>query len=213
MTTSPKGVTNRTEAQEAVLKAGVDSEIRYQMAKAMKEIARDVEYAYLNNSTNNAGDATTAPQMGGLQYFNTTNAVAMGSTPFSEDSLNDAIQLAWADGGSPKTVILSGANKRIASGFTAGSMKTRDVGSKKLVNVVDAYESDFGVVDLISHRMASDARIDILEDQYWKTAVFKPFTTYDLPKTSLKIEKVIVGYLTLECRAKDANASITGIVN
>jgi hypothetical protein len=61
--------------------------------------------------------------------------------------------------------------------------------------------------------MQSDARIDILEEQYWKTASFKPFVTLDLPKTSLKIEKVIVGYLTLECRTKDAHAAITNIVN
>ena len=58
-----------TDSQEAVLKAGVKSEMAYQLAKVLKAIALDVEYAIVNNATARQGDATNPGLMGGIPYF------------------------------------------------------------------------------------------------------------------------------------------------
>ena len=53
------------------------------------------------------------------------------------DRVNDAMQLAWKRGGDIDTIVCSGKNKRIISGWTQGVQKTRDMSRKDLVEVVD----------------------------------------------------------------------------
>lgn len=53
------------------------------------------------------------------------------------DLLNDAMQTVWKRGGDIDTVVCSGKNKRKISGWTQGVQKTRPMGDKDLVEVVD----------------------------------------------------------------------------
>lgn len=202
-----------TETQEAVLKAGVKSEIAYQMAKAMKELARDVENAYISNAAAVAGDGTTARQLGGIPAQISTNVLSNGGTAraLTEDLLNDGIQQAWESGGTPDTVIVNGNKKRIISGFTAGLTKEISANDKKLVAAVDVYESDFGLVRIIADRFMVNDKVYILSKDYWKTAYLRPFKQKDLQPQGSRKEKVIEGELTLEGRAEKANAIISDL--
>ena len=195
-----------SDSQEAVLKAGVKSEMAYQMQKTMKMIALDVEYAIVNNATRRAGSSTVTGLMGGVPYFNDVNVVTGALT---EDKLNDAIQEAWKKGGTPDICVVSGANKRIISGFTGNATRERSADSTKIKQIVDVYESDFGLVNTVLHRLQPDTRVDLLQTEYWKLAYLIPFKTYDKPKNSLLNGKVVTGQLTLECRSKEANSCIT----
>jgi hypothetical protein len=197
--------------QEVVLKAGIKSEIAYQMAKAMKEIARDVEYAIITNAAAVAGDATTARQMGGIPAFVTTNVTDAGGVALTEDMLNDAIQASWKAGGEPDTVVVSGKNKRAISGFTAGVTKTVSADDKRLIAAVDVYESDFGMVKIIADRWMPDTDLFVLDKSYLKVAYLRPFKQEEVAKTGDRTEKVIVGELTLEVRAEKAQARITNL--
>lgn len=202
-----------SKTQEAVDKAGVKSEIAYQMAKAMKEIARDVEYAIINNTAAVAGNATTPRKMGGIPAQVTTNILGNGGTPraLTETILNDGIQAAWEAGGTPDTVVVSGAKKRIISGFTANATKNVAAKDKKLVAAVDVYESDFGIVKIIANRWMVNNKVFILSKDYWKTAYLRPFTQEDLQPQGSRKEKVIEGELTLKGRAQKANAIIVDL--
>ena len=201
-----------SDSQEAVLKAGVKSEMAYQMQKVMKMIALDVEYAIVNNSTRRAGTSVVAGLMGGVPYFNDVNVLDgtahAGEEELTEELLNDAIQLAWSKGGTPDICVVSGANKRIISGFTGNADRQRSADSTKIKQIVDIYESDFGMVNMVLHRLQPDTRVDFLQTEYWKLAYLIPFKTYDKPKSSLVNGKVVTGQLTLECRSKEANSCI-----
>jgi hypothetical protein len=200
-----------TESQESTDKYAVESEIARQMTKAMKEIVQDAEKAIVEQTSTNAGDGVTPPELGGVGYFNTVNVVNAAAGALTEDMLNDAIQLAWEAGGNVDTVYCSGKNKRVISGWTAGATKNMSAGEKKVINVVNIYEADFGVVKIKPHRGYSNTRVDILESQYWAICPFKPFKINDLPKTGLRIEKNITGMFTVECRTKNAHAAITNL--
>ena len=203
-----------TDSQEAVLKAGVKSEMAYQLAKVLKAIALDVEYAIVNNSTARQGDATNAGLMGGIPYFiNATklpnNVIAAAGSTVTEEEFNDAIQAAWAVGGTPDIAVMSGANKRVVSGFTGNADRQRSADSTKVKQIVNVYESDFGLVNTLLHRLMPDTRIDFLQSEYWKLAYLIPFKTVERPKDSLVNGKVVTGQLTMECRSPEANAQIT----
>jgi len=199
-----------TATQEVVAKYGIKSELAYQMANRMKEIAKDVEYAIINNTSKVAGDASTARQMGGIQAFVTTNVDDNGGTArdLTEDLLNDGIQSAWQAGGDPNVVVVCGKHKRTISGFTAGATKYLEAEDKRLVAAVDVYESDFGVVRIIPHRYMLTDTLFILDTSYWKTAYLRPFKVKDIPPTGDYVAKAIIGELTLEARAEKANAII-----
>ena len=199
-----------SDSQEAVLKAGVKSEMAYQLAKTLKMIALDVEYAIVNNATKVQGTATVQGKFGGVPYFNAvaSNHVT-GSGTVTEENLNDAIQKAWAVGGTPDICVVSGANKRVISGFTGNAERQRSADATKIKQIVDVYESDFGLVNMVLHRLQPDNRIDLLQSEYWKLAYLIPFKTYERPKDSLMNGKVVTGQLTMECRSPEANSYIT----
>lgn len=196
-----------SDSQEAVLKAGVKSEMAYQLAKTLKMIALDVEYAIVNNATKVQGTATVQGKFGGVPYFNNVNEVE--ATELTEEKLNDAIQAAWRVGGTPDICVVSGPNKRIISNFTGNAHRERSADSTKIKQIVDVYESDFGLVNTVLHRLQPDTRVDLLQTEYWKLAYLIPFKTYERPKDSLMNGKVVTGQLTMECRSPEANSFIT----
>ena len=200
-----------TATQEAVAKHGVTSEISYQMAKAMKEIAMDVEYALITQKTKNAGSAIVAREMGGVQHWITTNKLTNSSARlFTEELLNTALQQCWKKGGNPTKVYLSGGQKRNVSTWSGGGIgeKHMDQNSKKLITSIAVYESDFGVVSFVPHRMMADDIVFVIDPNYWKVAELRKMKTEDLPKDSDGFKKHIVGELTLEARAEKASAII-----
>jgi hypothetical protein len=197
-----------TDTQEVVLKHGLTSEISYQMRKAMREIGLDVENALITQATKSAGTASAARQFGGVPFWIATNAVA-GYNPLSEEDMNTALQACWKAGGSPSKVYLSGNTKRIVSAWSGEGDKYLDQNSKKLVSSIAVYESDFGIVTFVPHRMMPDNKVFIIDPEFWKIANLRPMHTYKLPKTGDNQKRVIVGELTLEARAEKANAVIT----
>lgn len=204
-----------TATQEAVLKHGLTSEIGYQMVKAMKEIALDQEKALISAAAKNAGSASAARVMGGAASWITTNIVALvgsgaGVMPtLTEDAMNEALQDCWEAGGTPTKVFLSGDLKREVSSWSGDGDKYLDQNSKKLVNTISVYESDFGIISFVPHRLMDNNTVLVIDPTYWKVAYLRRMHTRDLPRTGDNLKKVVVGEFTLEARAEAANAKIT----
>lgn len=207
-----------TDTQETVQKHGVSSEIAYQMAKAMKLIALDCEYAYLNNDSKVAGDATIEREMGGIPYWIASNVLVNepGGTPTDRaltfDLIGDALQATWEDGGNPGTMVVSPMTKRIIGKMVNGATKFMDADESKLKERIDVLETDFGTLKIVVDRWMPNGSVIILDPSLWKTAYLRPFKTLDLPKTGDNTKKVIVGELTIEARAEKANAMIKNLL-
>jgi len=201
-----------TGTQEAVLKHGVSSEIGYDMSKAMKEIALDIELALISQATKNPATAATARLFGGVPFWILTNDVPAGGGDLTEALMNDALESCWDAGGKPKKVYLSGGQKRKVSSWSGDGDKYLEQNSKKLVNSISVYESDFGIVSFAPHRMMGDDTVFVIDPDYWKIAYLRPLHTENLPKTGDNLKKIILGELTLEARAEKASAKITGLV-
>ena len=191
---------------EAVDKAGRKSEQAYQLAKASKEIKRDLEAILLSNQIKDAGSAAEARTMGGIQTWINTNgdfgsagvAGSLGSTArtdsseaeraFTETILKTVIKEVYESGGDPSMLLVSPGQKQVVSGF-AGIAAQRYMAPADapttIIGAADVYMSDFGTISVVPDRfmIASNSADDIalvLDPEFLEVNYLRPFTTNDL---------------------------------
>lgn len=203
-----------TDTQEAVLHYGIRSEIAYQMAKKLKELAFDCEQAIITQATKTIGSMTTAREFGGLPYWIVTHVLDNGGNarPLTFDLINNALEDVWNDGGKPSILLVSPRNKRVISTFTAGNVKYME-GNKtnKLTHMISVIETDFGTLQCLTDRFMPNNVVYGLSPEYIKKAFLRPFKTGDMPKISDMGRRYINGEWTLEMRAEKAHFAITDL--
>lgn len=200
-----------TGTVNAVKKVAGDDEYVYQMTKRMKEHARDIEYAIVNNAAT-AASASSPRVMKNMRtagMFDAANDVAAGAA-FDETEFNTAIANAWDDGGEPDTVLVDSTDKRTITGFTASVTRTVDAGERRQISRVDIYESDFGIVRVIPHRNLVASVVYVLEVGRWALAFLRTTREEKLAKIADSERGWILSEVTLESLAPSANAFLTG---
>lgn len=200
-----------TDTMEAVKKAGRASEFSYQMAKKMKELARDMEYV-LVNGTGNSGASGTARRLKGVLSWiatNVTTGTGTGNENLSETMYNDNLQLIFAQGGTPDVTYANGWQKRKISAFSTPSTRQINVEDKKLIATVDVYESDFGLMKIILDRyMPTDTIVNLQED-LWRVAFLRPIKYKELPDLGGGPKGKVDAEYTLEALNESASGKIT----
>lgn len=181
LTTRPVRVTNNTmifrkdisvsETQRAVNPAGFKDAYAYEIAKGTKELARDMEVWFFhgNASASVTGSSGAVRYALGFQGFISTTAAAgrnvsnlgtatNNSGVLTQGNFNDALQDAYTNGGNPESVYVSPAIKRQISAFTV-SQQNRNIAAieQRLVNSIDDYISDFGIVHVVLDRWVPQA--------------------------------------------------------
>jgi len=210
---------------EAVDKAGRKSELKYQTARHMKMLARDIDWALLNNGASQIGDGNTIPdKMAGLYHLITTNTENFGGANaptnlLEEEMLIDMCQGAYEKGGKPDMIIAAPYQKRQISMFNGSDRLTINAtaSEKKIINVVDYYECDFGMVKVVpttNIAVADDGGnkynpMFILDKKTWKSAWLKGIKTERLARVGLSQRIQISCHLTLEGRDEKGSAMIS----
>ena len=192
--------------EEVVNKAGRRSELAYQIAKRSAELKRDQEFTMLNNAVAAAGSTSTARGTASLGAFLKTNIdkASDGTNPsyttlpssartdgtvrtFTETILKNVIQQVWTSGGAPKILMTGPVNKQRVSGFSgiASSRFNINGGEKPatLIGAVDLYVSDFGTVAVIANRFQRERDAWVLDPEYAKMTVLRPYQQVELAKT------------------------------
>lgn len=211
-----------SDTAERVKKYGRKSEIKYQTAKKLKEIGKDLEFASINNTAKNAGAAGTARQMMGAEGFITTNvegyAAYANTNALTEEMFNDAMQGAWGEGGEVDLAIVAPKQKREISAFDGYNTLTKntDADNKKMVAAIDFYEGDFGSVAVKAHRYLTQttdtgniyANAYLIDTDLWKCSTLGALKTEKLAKTGLSEKYLISMEATLEARQEKGSAKI-----
>ncbi len=208
---------------EVVKKAGRTSEIDYQKAKFMKELAKDIEYAFLREVRVD-GAAGTAAKMRGALNWTTTNlstdaaatlnadgTVTGGSNrALTETILKGVLQSIFTAGGDPNSILCDASQKQAISGFSQATSNYRMmVESGKLDSTVDVYVSDFGTLQVKPHRLMPANTLFIVDPKYWTKATLRPTFMEELAKTGDSKRYQIIVEHTLESKAENANGRIT----
>lgn len=141
----------------AVVTAGREEELAYQIAKRGRELKRDMETTFTGNYASAAGSSATARAMAGFEAWLTTNdfgggtagatdylqggytaagtvtAATDGSSSnlvtFTEARLKTVMAACWAAGGQPSILMVGPWNKRVVSNFAGITTKYSDFGN------------------------------------------------------------------------------------
>lgn len=204
-----------SETSEAVEKAGVDSEMSYQIARAGKELKRDMEKILLSNQAANLGGEATARKTGTILSFLRTNTTfgaggvdpaAPNPTPagtrtdgtlriFDEQVLKDLVYLGWASGmdvdGS--TLMVPGKLKQTASGFEGIATQFKNADKKvKIVATADLYVSDYGEFSILPNRWMRNRDALLIDWKYLTVKYLRPFKTVNIAVTGDNKKKALV---------------------
>jgi len=165
--------------EQTVRKAGRQSEVGYQAAKAAKELKRNIEVACLLNGVGAVVGATatarvTAGFPGWLKTNETSTNVTKpsytGSTPtgaaqvwktfgtptaFTEAMLKTTMQECFSSGGEPRMLMVSPFNKSAVSAFSGIASSRYNVDGAEpsvIIGAADIYVSDFGNLSVVPNR-------------------------------------------------------------
>ena len=224
---------------DAVNNAGMGKQMAYQMAKAGKEIKRDMENALVGiEQAKVAGSASAARKSASVGTWYGGNipgtstaaanfatngspsaspagtgatAIAGGTNrTYTETLLKAGLLKAFDLGGNPDTVLMTASHKQLASAFAGVATKYKDASDKVSIGTTDIYVSDFGEVAFVPDRFQNANRVDILQMDMWSVDFLRPFQTKDLAKTGDSDKKMMLAEWCLT--AKNPNASY-GIFN
>ena len=214
---------------DAVDKAGRDKEVAYQKVLKGLELRRDIE-KYLHSDTARSGSdprkaGTLSSWITNVDDASGTSAAAGDGTDVPDMSgtnraltlaqIDTAMQAAYTDGGQPNMLVVSPAKKAAFSDLNSGSVATNQINytaprEAAIVGSVSLYLSDFGQLDVVIDRFASDDRVYLLDSDYASVCTLpnRNFTVQEMAKTGDSEKFQIITEWTLKVSAPKAHAAV-----
>lgn len=188
--------------------AGMSSRMSYELDKAVKEYANDLEFA-LMRGTLVCGSGTTARSMKGLKAFASTIKTSQSGVSLSESLLVDLLDNGWVAGVNYKELYVGKVLKKRINAFVSSSTLNLDANDKRLVNTIDVMETTNGILKIFRHRyitQSGDVNQDLLalDPAHISIAYYRNPFVKDIAPTGDAEKKMLIGECTLEVRAEQA---------
>ena len=214
---------------DAVDKAGRDKETAYQKVLKGLELRRDIEKSLHSDTALSGSDPRKAGSLSAwitnVDDASGTSAATGNGTDVPDmagtnrdltlDQIDNAMQAAYTDGGQPNMLVVSPAKKVAFSDLNSGSVATNQINytaprEAAIVGSVSLYLSDFGQLDVVIDRFASDDRVFLLDSDYASicTLPSRNFAVSELSKTGDSEKFQIVTEWTLKVSAPKAHGAV-----
>ena len=229
-----------TGTSRALDSAGMREILGYHVARAAREIKRDMEYGMLNNNPATAAGSVSARVSASVpnwiysgqhykkatQTVQTTTAPASGfaksdgltwansATAYVESDLRDMLQLAWSTGGEVDVILCDSVAFNRYSTFTGVAQRFRDVASRspaQIIGYADVYVSPFGQHKLTLSRYMPTSTAYGLQMDMWQVDYLRPFKTEDIAKAGDSDKKMLLAEWTLVAKQPLANCKAHGV--
>jgi len=199
----------------------VQDELSFQTTAMLKQVARDIEYSFINGSYQSPVDNTTPRKTRGLLEAITTNVITNGSpAALTKDMVLDLMQKVWDNGGIKEsetaTLLTNSAIKRELTRLfitEAGYQEqTRNVGGVNVTTI----ETDFGRVNIMLNRyMPADqlavSSLELLKPKFLLIPEKGFLFLEELAKVGASSKFQIYGEVGLEYGNERAHGKITGL--
>jgi hypothetical protein len=224
--------------QQATKSAGRSNEMKYQVAKKMTELKRDIEAMLISKNPAVAGNSTTARKSAGIAAMLYTNASsgAGGSTPshtsgaatvaptagtpraFTETLLKAVLALIYTNSGDqPDFVSVTPTHKGTFSGFAGIAVNRYQVpkGSQGvIVGGADIYVGDFGELTIVPNYVQATANATdalVLNKEHYGVAYLQEFKSEGLSKTGHTDKELVSAELCTVVTSQMANGKVVDL--
>ena len=215
---------------EAVDKAGRDREMAYQRVLKSLELRRDIEKSI--GDTDVARDGSDPRKSASLTCWMTNGSVgATGSfatgdgtdtitggtdRPLTLALIEDGMQDAWEDGGSPKMLVGSATNRANFSDLSAtGNLVSNDVNMTQAkattyVGSTSVYLTDFGTLDVAPSRFMGNDRMFLIDPDFASLCTLKGrnFAEKEIAATGDADKMQLITEWALKVQAPKAHAVV-----
>ena len=225
---------NISRTLEVVDKAGRASEVAYQVAKAGKELKKDMEAILLANQASVVGNNSTARKLGGFAAWIVTNVSRGGSavaggyntgtglvaayTPgtgraFTEALLKTVQQTTYASGGNPKILMLPVGQKSVFSSFT-GLAQTRlmptggGASQATIIGAADTYVGDFGTLTTVVNRVQQAGTAFLIDTSMVSLTTLRPMKSDNPANTGDAEKRMLIVEYTLTVNNEAAQGAV-----
>ena len=216
---------------ESVDKAGRESELNYQRVLKSLELRRDIEKAI--GDTNVARSGSDPRKSASLMTWITNGSVGAGAGAFATGDgtdtvtngddraltlalIEDGMQDAWTDGGNPKMMVCSAANRANFSDLSAsGNLVSNDVNmtaAKEVTYVgsTSVFLTDFGTIEVTPSRFMSNDKLFLIDPDFVELATLngRNFVENDIAATGDAEKRQIICEWTLKPLHPEAHAGV-----
>lgn len=207
-----------THTQQKVTTAGIKSDVKRELLKAMKELLVDYDTIFLNSANSSVGTTSSGRVARGIQSAIRTNtAIGTGTgnsanVALTEASVNARLDEIWTAGGSPRALICGGYQKRVISNdFTAKTGFTFNIeaSARKAINNINQYEGSFGTLDIIPDRNHMKRRVTIIDPDMARIAILRDIEQYKGAKDASSLKGWVEAEMTLNWGNEKGHAKIT----
>ena len=205
--------------QDAVDKAGRDSEINYQAMLYGRRVKMDLEASLCQNVASSGSDPR---KLGGFETWLTSNVsrgttgssggFTAGNTVAPTDSsitraptkalLENVIKSCWDNGGSPNWLLMGSTIKVAFSTFVGIATLYQEANGKAATTIaaVDRYVSNFGTFSATASRFVRGREILVIDPKLWRVLWLRKWKKEELAKVSDGRAFLVVGEATLESK-------------
>jgi len=197
---------------DAIKTYGRAKETAYQLGKALKEIGRDLERAFVGvNQAAVSGDGATGRKMASVSQ-QITNTTTSGDGALNEADILTAGQAAFNAGSDPSVLMIRPADAQDIAGYAAAAGRNREIAQgKTLVNVVELLVSPYGEYKVVLNRHQITDRAFLIDPSMFKQVVLRPFTRTLLAKIGDSDKHYIVGEMSVKHTNFGDSHMITGL--
>lgn len=192
----------------------VASELDFQKAATLRQIAIDVEYTFLNGAYQAASSAAVAAKTRGIITATTTNAVAAGSTALSSTHINNLMRTMAGNGAQfiNPVIFCNAFQKQGLSNIYGYAPESRNVGGLNINQI----ETDFAILGVV-YAPQVPAGSFLIADLAVCSPVFLPVPQkgvlfYEpLSKTGASESGQFYGQIGLDYGPEEYHGKITGL--
>jgi hypothetical protein len=224
--------------QQATKSAGRSNEMKYQVAKKMTELKRDIEAMLISNNPAVAGNSTTARKSAGIGtmlYTNTSHGVGGSTTTHTSGAATTApvagtgrtytealqkavLALIYTNSGDqPDFVSVTPTHKQTFSGFAGIAVNRYQVpkGSQGvIVGGADVYQGDFGELTIVPNYVQATANATtalVLNKEHYGVAYLQEFKSEGLSKTGHTDKELVSAELCAVVTSQTANGKVADL--
>ena len=187
---------------------GPGVELDYQVSKLIPQMMRHLEKA-LYRGISSAGTTAVAPTMDGINALVSggSNTVSTTATALTEKLMNDAMYMAWSDGGNPKLILTNQWGQRKINSFYEDSVRTTLDENRGGISIQHIL-TPFGECDVLMDRWCPADKMYFIDPEFIGIYSAQDWMEEPITLTSMSLARRVWGEYTLVLKQAKAHAMV-----